>query len=216
MTVGEETEASRSALVTAELRAALQDSTATVRSPTVLRAILLVWEERHDFLLVSPTGSGQSMSYVIPAGWGRVRCGRSHMRASGQYCYRVREMRPPGGPVPDWDRADDDFAPGVVVFSLEALVSDAGRSLLVALGAMTRLRGIFLDEVHTMREWREFRVGCADPMPLLRNKNLLVPLVGLTATASPELCVELQQAMGTWGTRASGTDRSPKFAARCV
>jgi hypothetical protein len=202
MKVGGETEASRSALVTAELRAALQDSTATVRSPTVLRAILLVWEERHDFLLVSPTGSGKSMSYVIPA---RLTGGvyAVVVPTCALLANIVTECAKCGVQAvlsTEWDWADDDFAPGVVVFSLEALVSDAGRSLLVALGAMTRLRGIFFDEVHTMREWREFRVGCADPMPLLRNKNLLVPLVGLTATASPELCVELQQATGTWGT----------------
>jgi hypothetical protein len=87
----------------------------------------------------------------------------------------------------EWDRTDDDTSPGAVVFSLEALVSDAGMPLLVALVAMTRLRGILFGKVHAMRKWREFHVGRVNPMPLLRSKNLLLPLVGLTATASPEL-----------------------------
>jgi hypothetical protein len=51
MTAGDATEASRSALVTAELCAALQDSAATVRSPILLRAIMIVWQECQDFLL---------------------------------------------------------------------------------------------------------------------------------------------------------------------
>jgi hypothetical protein len=175
MTAGEATEASRSALVSAEMPGELKDSAATVRSPTVLRELLMVWEECHEFLLLSPTRSGTSMSslcgpgksmrYVIPARLaGGIRCDRSNVRTP--------------------------------VFSLEALVSDAQRSHLVA-AAMTRLRGIFFDEVHTMREWRDFHICCADSMPLLRNKNLLVPLAGLTETAAPEPCVELQKAART-------------------
>jgi hypothetical protein len=186
------------------IRRALRNGTATVRCVEQMEAIELALENRHDFLLILPTGMGKSLTYIVPAllNPGKVTAvvvptsalvgnAVSGCRAAGLSAMSALECIGEEG----YDAA---FSTAILVFSMEMLDSDDGQGILASLAAMRVLWMIVIDEAHVIWEWRDFRRGVRNIADLVRSRAVTVPIVGLTATASPATVRRLQETVCTW------------------
>lgn len=207
------------AKIVTTIRRALHIGSATVRCVEQMEAIELALENRHDFLLILPTGMGKSLTYIVPAllNPGKVTAvvvptsalvgnAVSGCRAAGLSALSALECIGEEG-------CDAAFSTAILVFSMEMLDSDDGQGILASLAAMRVLWMIVIDEAHVIWEWRDFRRGVRNIADLVRSRAVTVPIVGLTATASPATVRRLQETVCTWNVevRASTVRMSTSY-----
>ena len=177
------------------LRGFLENQGAIFLSRFQIQATREVLRGRNDLLIVMPTGSGKSLTYMLPI-WlemcERTGCARTTviivpLVALIKDIRRRFEGR--GIPVGEW--AERQKSPIVLLISVEVAGYNSFQSYIGALAAEGRLARIVVEEAHVRITWERFR-------PKLRMMGVMrpatgVPLVLLTGTLPP--CLEKDMAI---------------------
>ena len=172
------------------LRSLTGDPLAQFRSPEQALAVQHVLERRSNLLLVTPTGSGKSLAFLLPMHVDRKRGVSGLNLVVAPYALLCGEIR---------DRASSiglsslSYGPEVTVGHLldldcltctpDALESTHLREMLATVAALNGLARIFVDEAHHVLHSAEFRPVFAHLASL---RDSPVPVVLLTATLPPD------------------------------
>lgn len=183
------------------LRRFLEDARASFLSKWQILAAREVLRGRNDLLVVMPTGSGKTLTYMLPI-W--MECngarGPGRMRTSIVVVPLValmkdirRRFERSGISVGEW--VERDRHPTVLLVSVEVTAGLGFLSYVNSLAARGDLARIVVEEAHVRITWERFR-------PKLKALGLVrpgagIPLVLLTGTLPPLLESELAIKMGS-------------------
>ena len=171
------------------LRSLTGNPFAQFKSPEQALAVQHVLERKANLLLVSPTGSGKSLAFLLPMYIDRKRGVSGLNLVVAPYVLLCREIR---------DRASSIglsslmYGPEVTVGHLsnldcltctpDALETRHLRDMLATVSSLNRLARVFVDEVHHVLHSAEFRPAFSRLASL---RDHPVPVVLLTATLPP-------------------------------
>ena len=190
---------SESGRLLAGLRRFLENQSASFLSKFQIYATREVLKGRNDLLIVMPTGSGKSLTYMLPI-WLETCETRGPARTTVVVVPLVALMRDirrrcegRGIPVGEW--AERERSPVVLLVSVELTECTSFQNYVGMLAAKGRLARIVVEEAHVRITWERFR-------PKLRAMGVMrpatgVPLILLTGTLPPRLETDMAIKFGS-------------------